>query len=131
MSICMFQAPPPTDNVIPQRTRGCVHRLQPQEECATCCSSGSAKSPTGRQRLLRRAARKNHYHRGYPVLVNRHERETSFPPAVAREIVGDTKVNTDVAPVMGAEDFSLNARSPARFHLRRQRRQRGPLSPGL
>jgi hippurate hydrolase len=51
------------------------------------------------------ATAKVSYHRGYPVLMN-HERETSFAANVAREIVGNTKVDIAVAPVMGAEDFA-------------------------
>jgi len=45
------------------------------------------------------------YRRGYPVTVN-HPAETEFAAGVARAIVGDDKVDTDVAPMMGAEDFS-------------------------
>src|SRR6202034_3699849 len=54
------------------------------------------------------------YTNGYPVLVN-HERQTDFAASVAREIAGGDKVETDVAPVMGAEDFAfmLNERPGA------------------
>jgi hippurate hydrolase len=54
------------------------------------------------------------YRRGYPVLQN-HPAQTDFAARVAGEIAGQDKVDTDMAPVMGAEDFSfmLNARPGA------------------
>jgi metal-dependent amidase/aminoacylase/carboxypeptidase family protein len=54
------------------------------------------------------------YQRDYPVTSN-HERETAFAAAVASDVVGRERVDTNVAPVMGAEDFSfmLNARPGA------------------
>jgi hippurate hydrolase len=54
------------------------------------------------------------YRRSYPVLVN-HERQTRFAADIAAQVVGQDKVDTAVAPVMGAEDFSfmLNARPGA------------------
>ena len=54
------------------------------------------------------------YKRGYPVTRN-HPDQAAFAASVAKEIVGDTKVDTNVNPVMGAEDFSfmLNARPGA------------------
>ncbi|WP_316013139.1 M20 aminoacylase family protein [Roseobacter sp. HKCCA0434] len=45
------------------------------------------------------------YQRGYPVTVN-HPAETEFAAGVARAISGEDAVDTDVAPMMGAEDFS-------------------------
>jgi amidohydrolase len=54
------------------------------------------------------------YKRNYPVLVN-HERQTEFAASVASQIVGEAQVDTDLPPMMGAEDFSfmLNARPGA------------------
>ena len=54
------------------------------------------------------------YRDGYPATVN-HGPQTDFVVGVAREIVGDDKVNADATPTMGAEDFSymLNARAGA------------------
>ena len=46
------------------------------------------------------------YIRLYPVTVN-HPEETAFAASVAREIVGQDKVNDDLPPVMGGEDFSF------------------------
>ncbi|NIX75821.1 M20 aminoacylase family protein [Microvirga terricola] len=45
------------------------------------------------------------YHRGYPVTVN-DAKKTEFMAQIARNIVGDAAVDTSVAPMMGAEDFS-------------------------
>lgn len=43
---------------------------------------------------------------GYPVTRN-HEAQTGFAAQVAREIVGDKRVNVEQLPVMGGEDFSF------------------------
>jgi amidohydrolase len=103
VSICMFQAGH-TDNVIPQhvRLRGTARSLKPEVRDLLEKRIGEVAEGTAR---LYGAVAKVTYRRGYPVLVN-HERETSFAATVAREIVGDAKVATDLAPVMGAEDFS-------------------------
>jgi len=54
------------------------------------------------------------YTRDYPVTRN-HARQAAFAATVAGQIAGADRVDTDVAPVMGAEDFSfmLNARPGA------------------
>jgi hippurate hydrolase len=51
---------------------------------------------------------------GYPVLVN-HEHQTDFAAKVAKQIAGEGRVNTELPPMMGAEDFSymLQARPGA------------------
>ncbi|UJW85149.1 M20 aminoacylase family protein [Devosia sp. SL43] len=46
------------------------------------------------------------YARGYPVTVNWPE-QTDFAAAVANEIAGAERVDADVAPSMGGEDFSF------------------------
>jgi hippurate hydrolase len=58
------------------------------------------------------------YLRGYPVTVNT-PRETQFAATIAAEIAGVDKVDTDVAPSMGGEDFSfmLQARPGAYIFL--------------
>jgi metal-dependent amidase/aminoacylase/carboxypeptidase family protein len=104
VSICMFQAGH-TDNVIPQHAR----------------LSGSARALTdGVRQILRTrvdevvegtarlygAKAKVTYANGYPVLVN-HDRETDFAASVAQEIAGKDRVDTAVAPMMGAEDFAF------------------------
>ena len=46
------------------------------------------------------------YVRGYPPTIN-HAEQTDFAAAVARKVVGEERVATNVAPMMGAEDFSF------------------------
>jgi hippurate hydrolase len=45
------------------------------------------------------------YHRGYPVTFNDPDR-TEFMTGVARQVAGEKGVDTEVPPLMGAEDFS-------------------------
>jgi amidohydrolase len=45
------------------------------------------------------------FNRNYPPLVN-HAKETDFAVGVMQAIVGDDKVNANVEPSMGAEDFA-------------------------
>jgi hippurate hydrolase len=112
VSICMFQAGT-TDNVIPQTAllRGTARSLKPEvqdlvERRLRELVEGTAK--------IYGATAKLTYKRDYPVTRN-HADQTAFATSIAKEVAGDTKVNTDVAPVMGAEDFSfmLNARPGA------------------
>ncbi len=58
------------------------------------------------------------YARGYPVTVNAPE-QTAFAAEVAREIAGAERVDDNVAPSMGGEDFSfmLNQRRGAYIFL--------------
>jgi hippurate hydrolase len=46
------------------------------------------------------------YQRNYPITVN-HARETDFAVAVAREVAGVDKVEPNISPIMGGEDFSF------------------------
>ncbi|MEM9734828.1 MAG: M20 aminoacylase family protein [Pseudomonadota bacterium] len=46
-----------------------------------------------------------HHKEGYPVTFN-HAAQTAFAADVAKEVVGEERVNSDVLPVMGGEDFS-------------------------
>ncbi|MFM7442777.1 MAG: M20/M25/M40 family metallo-hydrolase, partial [Tabrizicola sp.] len=57
-----------------------------------------------------------HYQRGYPVTINTPE-NTDFAAEVARKVSGH--VDTETAPLMGAEDFSfmLNERPGAYIFL--------------
>ncbi len=113
VSICMFQAGH-TDNVIPQhaRLRGTARSLTPEIRDQLQQRIGEVVDGTAR---LYGATAKITYHRGYPVLVN-HERQTAFAAEVAREIAGGDKVDTDIAPMMGAEDFSyMLAERPGAF----------------
>jgi len=104
VSICMFQAGQ-TDNVIPQhaKLRGTARSLKPEIGELLRKRIGEVVEGTAR---LYGASAKITYTNGYPVVVN-HPRETAFAADVAREIVGKDKVDTDIAPVMGAEDFAF------------------------
>jgi len=112
VSICMFQSGN-TDNVIPQtaQLRGTVRSFSPAvrdllEERLKRLVEGTAQSYGAKATLT--------YHRGYPVLVN-HRRQADFAASVAANVVGRDKVDDDMAPVMGAEDFAymLQARPGA------------------
>jgi amidohydrolase len=112
VSVCMFQAGH-TDNVIPQhaKLRGTARALRPAVRELLQKRINEVIEGTAR---LYGATAKITYTNGYPVLMN-HERQAEFASGVAREIVGDGKVDTDFPPVMGAEDFSfmLNERPGA------------------
>jgi amidohydrolase len=112
VSICMFQAGH-TDNVIPQtaKLRGTARSLSP--DVRDLIEKRLHEVVEGTARLYGATAKLT-YHRGYPVLEN-HEPQTAFAAQVAGEIVGKDKVETAMAPVMGAEDFSymLQARPGA------------------
>jgi amidohydrolase len=112
VSICMFQAGS-TDNVIPQtaKLRGTARSLSP--DVRDLLEKRLHEVVEGTARIYGATAKLN-YRRGYPVLEN-HERQTAFAASVAGEIVGKDKVDTAMAPVMGAEDFSymLQARPGA------------------
>ncbi|MFZ0424574.1 MAG: M20 aminoacylase family protein [Xanthobacteraceae bacterium] len=103
VSICVFQAGT-ANNVLPQHARlsGTVRSLTAEvrdflEKRVAEVVEGTAK--------LYGATAKITYRRGYPVLVN-HERQTAFAADVAREIAGAGKVDAQMVPMMGAEDFS-------------------------
>ena len=104
VSICMFQAGT-TDNVIPQTAllRGTARSLSPDvqdllERRVREVVEGTAKLYGAKAMLT--------YSRDYPVTRN-HPGQTDFAAQVASEVAGGERVETDVAPVMGAEDFSF------------------------
>jgi hippurate hydrolase len=112
VSICVFHAGS-ADNVIPQtaKLRGTARSLTAKvqdllEKRVVEIVKGTAELYGAKVNVK--------YRRGYPVLKN-HPAQTDFAASVAGEIAGKDKVNTDMAPVMGAEDFSymLNARPGA------------------
>ena len=113
VSVCMFQAGH-TDNVIPQHAvlRGTARSLTPEVRELLHKRIGEVAEGTAR---LYGATAKVTYTNGYPVVVN-HERQTAFAADVAREIAGKDKVDIDVPPVMGAEDFAfMLAERPGAF----------------
>jgi amidohydrolase len=112
VSICVFQAGH-ADNVIPQTAllRGTARSLKPQVR--ELLARRIADVVEGTARLY--GARVNFKWRpGYPVLSN-HERETAFAVSVASEVAGAGRVEPNMVPIMGGEDFSymLQARPGA------------------
>jgi len=112
ISITMFQAGN-TDNVIPQTglLRGTARSLVPEvqdllEQRLREVVENTARAYGAKAKLT--------YRRDYPVTRN-HDRQAAFAAEVAAEVVGWDRVDDNVAPVMGAEDFSfmLNARPGA------------------
>jgi hippurate hydrolase len=113
VSVCMFQAGH-TDNVIPQHAvlRGTARSLTPEVRELLHKRIGEVVEGTAR---LYGASAKITYTNGYPVVVN-HERQTAFAADVAREVAGADRVDIDVPPVMGAEDFAfMLAERPGAF----------------
>jgi amidohydrolase len=112
VSICAFQSGS-ADNIIPQtaRLRGTVRSLRPQVRDLLGKRVPEVVEATAR---AYGATAKVNLRRGYPVLHN-HERETAFAASIACQIAGPEHVDTDMAPVMGGEDFSymLEARPGA------------------
>jgi hippurate hydrolase len=112
VSICMFHAGN-TDNVIPQtvQLRGTARSLTPNVQDLLQKRVPEIVEGTAR---LYGATAKVKYRRGYPVLTN-HTAQTDFAATVAGEVAGKGNVDTEMTPVMGAEDFSfmLNARPGA------------------
>ncbi len=112
VSICAFQSGS-ADNIIPQtaRLRGTVRSLRPEVRDLLGKRVPEVVEATAR---AYGATAKVNLRRGYPVLRN-HERETAFAASVAGQIAGAEHVDTDMAPVMGGEDFSymLEARPGA------------------
>ena len=104
VSICMFQAGS-TDNVIPQTAhlRGTARSLTP--EVRDLLERRLHEVVEGTAHLYGASAKLT-YKRDYPITRN-HPRETNFAASIASQIVGEERVDTDVAPVMGAEDFSF------------------------
>jgi hippurate hydrolase len=112
VSITQFHAGT-ADNIIPQtaQLRGTARTLSPEvrdllEKRLQEVVEGTAKLYGAKATLT--------YKRDYPVTRN-HARQTAFAAEVASEVVGRERVDADVPPVMGAEDFSymLEARPGA------------------
>jgi hippurate hydrolase len=104
VSICQFHAGT-ADNIIPQTAKlsGTARSLSPKvrdllEKRLHEIVEGTAKLYGAKANLT--------YKRDYPVTVN-HERQTAFAAEVAKEVVGRERVDVNMAPVMGAEDFSF------------------------
>jgi len=92
------------ENVIPQtvQLRGTGRSLTPQvrdilEERVRAVVEGTAAAYGATAKLT--------YERHYPVLVN-HAAQTAFAAGIAQDIAGKDRVDTDLPPMMGGEDFS-------------------------
>ena len=103
-------------NVIPQTAelKGTARSLTPEvrdliERRVIEVAEGTARMHGATARVT--------YERKYPVTAN-HFQQTEFAIAVAGEVAGRDNVDTNVAPLMGGEDFSfmLEAR-PGAFIL--------------
>jgi hippurate hydrolase len=112
VSITVFQAGT-ADNIIPQtaKLRGTARTLK--AEVRELVSKRITEVVEGTARLHGATARLS-LRRGYPVL-NNHPRETDFAVAVAGEVAGPDRVDADMPPVLGGEDFAymLEARPGA------------------
>ena len=112
VSICVFQAGT-TNNVIPQTAKlaGTIRSLT--DKVRDLLETRVKEICDGVAKLHGATARVS-YHRGYPVTVN-HAAQTAFAAEVASEITGRDRVDDELPPMMGAEDFSymLNARPGA------------------
>jgi amidohydrolase len=104
ISLCMFHAGS-AGNVIPQTAEltGTARSLTPQirdllEKRFVEIAEGTAHMLGGSAKAI--------YRRGYPVTRN-HERQTAFAVDVARQIAGHDRVEPNMTPVMGGEDFSF------------------------
>jgi hippurate hydrolase len=92
-------------NVIPQKAEliGTVRSLEPAvrdllEQRVTDTASGIAAAYG--------AVATVDYQRNYPITVN-HPKETEFAVQVARDVAGADKVDPNISPIMGGEDFSF------------------------
>ena len=106
------------------------HRpLARRRPCATSSSGASSRWPR-RRPSCHGATAKATYIRSYPVTFN-HERQTAFAAGVAAEVAGADKVDANIAPLMGGEDFSfmLEARPGAIILLGNGRHRRRAPSP--
>ena len=112
VSICVFQAGT-TNNVIPQSAKlaGTIRSLT---EPVRDLLERRVRAIVEGVAALHGASVRLNYTRGYPVTKN-HADQTAFAAEVASEIAGKERVDADLPPMMGAEDFSymLNARPGA------------------
>jgi hippurate hydrolase len=115
VSICTVETDSTAHNVIPQvvKMKGTVRTLDASVQ--TYVETRLAQVVEGTALALGARA-ELHYHRGYPVTVNAEE-NTVFAAEVAQAVSG--RVDTNTAPLMGAEDFSymLNERPGAYIFL--------------
>ncbi|MCV6547727.1 MAG: M20 family metallopeptidase [Cohaesibacter sp.] len=104
ISLCKIEAGF-TDNVLPQTGSilGTVRTLDAQTRDF---AEQRLQDVVERTAELYGATAKLIYHRDYPVTVN-HEEETKKVAQIARNIVGEDRVNENTVASMGSEDFSF------------------------
>ncbi len=102
VSVCVVETDSTAHNVIPQvvKLKGTARSLAP--EVRDQLEEGVKRIATNVAAAFGAQAEVQ-YDRGYPVTMN-HPDETAYAAEVARGIAGD--VNTEMAPMMGGEDFS-------------------------
>jgi hippurate hydrolase len=102
VSACVVETDSTAHNVIPQvvKLKGTARSLAP--EIRDQLEAGIKRIATNVAAAFGAKAEVQ-YDRGYPVTMN-HPAETGYAAEVARAISGD--VTTDMAPMMGGEDFS-------------------------
>jgi amidohydrolase len=112
VSICVFQAGTAI-NIIPQtaKLRGTARSFTPEVRDLLEKRLGELVEGTARAHGAKATLR---YRHGYPVTRN-HAEQTAFAASVAADVAGSERVDTNVAPFMGGEDFAymLEARPGA------------------
>jgi hippurate hydrolase len=115
VSVCTVETDSTAHNVIPQvvKMKGTVRTMDPKVQDFVESRIGQIVEGTA---LALGARAEVRYSRGYPVTVNT-PANTDFAAEVARRVSGH--VDTNTAPLMGAEDFSfmLNERPGAYIFL--------------
>ena len=116
VSICTFHAGN-ANNVIPDTAEltGTARTLDPKMRLMVERRVIEVAEATAR---AYGATAKVTYDKRYPVTVN-HREQAAFAADIARQVVGSDKVDANLTPVMGAEDFSfmLEARPGAFIFL--------------
>jgi hippurate hydrolase len=113
VSVTRFHAGTEANNIIPQTAviGGTVRSLK--EDTRHLLQKRFAEVVHGVAAALGVAVELD-YHLGYPVVVN-HADQTEFAASVARGVLGNDNVSTDMPPSLGGEDFAymLQARPGA------------------
>lgn len=113
VSITSVQGDNDSYNVIPQTVelKGTVRTLLPEVQDA---AEARLKTTVEQIAAAFGATSQTQYKRDYPSTIN-NAQEAEFVAGIAREVVGSQNVDDQIAPMMGAEDFSfmLNERPGA------------------
>src|SRR5581483_10162076 len=104
VSICMFHSGE-ASNVIPEKAvlDGTARSLTPEVRDLIERRVIEVAETTAQ---LFGATAKATYERKYPITHN-HARQTEIAATVAKDVAGSDKVNVDIPPLMGGEDFSF------------------------